>query len=84
MIKQESIEAELIQFILSPEFKVFEKIMENMHIARVLAFQNNKENSEVEMLKDKISMNVYMNLPNTLRIMADQVIDRRRLDEEKS
>ncbi len=84
MIKQENIEAELIQFTLSPEFKVFEKIMESMHIARVLSFQNNKENSELEMLKDKISMNVYMNLPNTLRIMADQVIQSRTLNEEKS
>ena len=79
---REGIEQDLVDFTESDQFKTFKKIMKDLYLAKLIEFQNSKENSEL--LSDKRILNVYLNLPELFSAMANEVVLNRQLDEERS
>lgn len=77
---KKDVSKELIDFVSSENFNIFKEIMFQLYIAKLLDFQNSKEDAEA----DKKVLNVYANLPNLLMIMRDEALERKRENLERT
>lgn len=71
----------VIEFVNSPEFNKFKSIMEQLYVAKLEEFHNEKEPQDI-LVGQKI-LNIYANLPQLLKLMEQNVISDRRDSKEK-
>lgn len=79
---KQDISHDLIEFVNSNQFARFEKILSQLYLSRLVEFQNNPNDTEV--VSDKKALNIYLNLPRTLELMANEVLEAKRLANEQT
>ncbi len=69
-----SIDQEIVSFVGSREFSRFSLIMEQIYLNKLIEFQNTNSLDPVELASNRKVLNFYCNLPELLKILADNTI----------
>ncbi len=73
---------DLLDFVASPQFDKFKKIIFQMYLSRLTEFQNSSDDKDLS--GDKKALNIYLNLARTMEIMANEVMENKRAIKEKT
>ena len=75
------ISQDIIDFVNSQDFVKFEKIIEQVYLAKLEDFQNEIEINDI-LVGQKV-LNIYSNLPVMLKLMEQNILQQRRDAKEK-